>query len=715
MTEENEAALGDLPRLLAEPPWELDPLRDRPAEDEPFIVAGLEPPDDRTITWADGERDRWLADRPNEPDVADWDAAARGFAKEHEWDQEGLLAWGPEELFRPLVAGWRPRSSHNGKGLVARFGADARAAMLAAGSLSSLVPFLDADVARAMAGRRFDPSSFALPDIEREWRERHGAAAVPFLLPDALGRSLRPHRAALLFLRAIAEREGTGAVVEAARGAHGDRAATALAALLATAPAGPPDAATRSEGCKRPPFPKWADPAQLPRLRLTTGEVLPDAAAKNLILLLAKAEDWNDHSGIGRAVDQAIARLDPAALAGFGWAVFEAWRANGMKGAHTWALDALGRIGDDTTVPRLVAVIGGWPGSNRQGRARDGLKVLVRIGSDEALLQLHRIAETTRYKAFGAFARRMLETVAEKRGLNAEQLADRLVPDLGLDAGGATVLDYGPRSFTVGFDEALVPYVVDGDGKRRKALPKPGAKDDQWKAPAAYKRFAAMRKEARKVASEQVRRLEQAMLAGRSWSPEEFRRFFVEQPLIGHIARRLVWTAGETAFRVAEDGTCASVEDDALEIPGDARIRIPHPVALGDAVKPWTVVFEDYAIAQPFPQLARPVLALAGEERETGELARFAGVTVPYGPILGLERSGWQRGADHVHHCDAVRALANCTAWLEFAPGIRLTDLAANPEQTITRVRLTCKDGPQAYDPLAVSEILADLTGLTGG
>ena len=55
--------------------------------------------------------------------------------------------------------------------------------------------------------------------------------------------------------------------------------------------------------------------------------------------------------------------------------------------------------------------------------------------------------------------------VAAGLGLTAEQLADRLVPDFGLDADGSMVLDYGPRRFVVGFDEQLKPYVADEAGK----------------------------------------------------------------------------------------------------------------------------------------------------------------------------------------------------------------------------------------------------------
>ncbi|MFD0851815.1 DUF4132 domain-containing protein, partial [Actinomadura adrarensis] len=180
------------------------------------------------------------------------------------------------------------------------------------------------------------------------------------------------------------------------------------------------------------------------------------------------------------------------------------------------------------------------------------------------------------------------------------------------DAAGTIVLDYGPRRFTVGFDEALRPFVIDESGKHRKTLPKPGAKDDPDLAPDAYQRFGTLKKDVRAISSDQIRRLEQAMVTGRRWPTADFRRFLVEHPLLRHITRRLVWTTGETTFRVAEDLTFADVHDEPVTLPEGASIGIAHPVHLGaEATAAWSEVFADYEILQPFPQLGRPVHTLS--------------------------------------------------------------------------------------------------------
>ncbi|MFD0531331.1 DUF4132 domain-containing protein [Kitasatospora arboriphila] len=280
-----------------------------------------------------------------------------------------------------------------------------------------------------------------------------------------------------------------------------------------------------------------------------------------------------------------------------------------MPSQDGWALHVLGRARRRRDGPRLTPVLRAWPGEGAHHRAVDGLEVLAAIGSDVALLHLHGIAQRVKFKALKARAQEKIAEVAAGLGLSGEQLSDRLVPDFGLDADGTTVVDYGTRTFTVGFDEQLKPYVLDADGARRKDLPVPGARDDAEVALAERKRFAALKKDVRTVAGDQIRRLEDAMVTRRSWTAEEFDQLFVGHPLLWHLVRRLVWLAeadgATTAFRVAEDRTLADVRDEVFVLPSGATVRLAHPLLLGDDLGAWSELFADYEILQPFRQLGR--------------------------------------------------------------------------------------------------------------
>jgi hypothetical protein len=503
--------------------------------------------------------------------------------------------------------------------------------------------------------------------------------------------------------------------VRAVARAHGPEAEQAIAAAididtLAVLPA------------KMPELGDWANPVLLPRILLQDKETaLPHSAVRHFLTMLALSTMDDVYPG----VEVVVPLCDADSLAEFAWSLFERWLAVDSPSKDSWVLSSLGLFGDDGTVRRLTPMIKAWPGNNGHAKAVIGLDVLAEIGTDVALMSLQNIAQKVPFKALKERAREKIESVAEGLGLTGDQLGDRLVPTFGLDESASGTIDYGPRKFAIGFDEQLKPYITDEDGKRRKDLPKPSAKDDQELAPAEYKRFAQLKKDVRTVAGDQVTRLEAAMVAGRQWPVSEFSTLLVGHPLVWHIVRRLVWiTSAGVAFRVAEDRTFADVSDDAYMLSQDALVSVAHPLHFD--VEAWAEVFADYEILQPFPQLGRPTYAFTADEAEATELKRFDGVTIQVGKLLGLTKRGWRRGEPQDNGAERwlLRPVPDGGAVvLNADPGITVGTVDMFPEQRLEHIWLSNHrhgawhpEGGRRFgelDPVTASEVLAELTELT--
>ncbi|MFD0277389.1 DUF4132 domain-containing protein [Kitasatospora sp. NPDC127111] len=738
-----EAAPAELPALLVSPPWSR-----RRTPRKPRVLDLPQADDAPRLLWREGERERWA--RPGSegwdyPESTPWEAEARRVVTHDSglWYAARLLAQGPAELLTPYVEAWRPTDLWHGvellRPVVAKYGTAAvpmavHAARTQPANLAPLLlPVLDAGAARVLADGLVRLKS--VQPTARSWFARHGIPAGLLLVPDAVGPAGAARRAAEQALRLVAADEGADAVLAAVTARHGEEAAGIVAEALAT------DPLENALPAKLPVLPAWLQPAVLPQVRLASGAALPETAVRHLLTMLALSTPADPYPGLAVVVEAC--RAD--ALAAFAWALFEEWRQAGMPAKESWILHALGTLGDDETVRRLTPIVRDWPGEGAHHRAVEGLNVLAGIGSDVALLHLHGIAQRVKFKALKARAQEKISEVAEGLGLTGEQLSDRLVPDFGLDADGTTVVDYGPRRFTVGFDEQLRPFVLDADGKRRKDLPAPGVKDDQELAPAERKRFVALKKDVRTVSADQIRRLEAAMVAGRGWTATEFRELFVRHPLVWHLVRRLVWLADETndaggangangangttttAFRVAEDRSFANVEDDAFTLAEDATVRLAHPLHLGDDLAAWSELFADYEILQPFPQLGRPVHRVTAEEAAADRLHRFEGRTMPVGRVLGLTKRGWERGApqDAGVECWISKRLGEaCYLVAELQEGIAVGALDVFPDQTFETVRLNVTPDHYGHhrdhglrfgelDQVVVSELLADLEEVT--
>ncbi|OLT16066.1 hypothetical protein BJF79_18600 [Actinomadura sp. CNU-125] len=724
-----DAPASALPPLLVDPPWT------RPVPTAAPVVLKLKASKEPTIVrWAPGVREEWLKGTYDLkyggveplPDDTDWDALAETFAsgealKKSERETRGaftaLVLQAPPEYGEKLLADERYWDVYRAYGTHHLYQAAAARHELAAYGfvlhraksdrlIYGIEPYLDAKVAQLMV-KHF--GVYPNADRAEAWYRLHGADAARLTVPSALRKPGPTRDRAEQALRLVAQVHGHGTVVEAARH-HGDEAAAAISALRTDPLDLYPD--------PLPNVPAELAPERLPQVLLRGREhALPASATRHFITLLAIAHVQPSYPGVQPVVDA----LDPGSLAEFARELFVADRS-----PKSWASPAvqyaLLRFGDDGAADLIAPIAKRWDNWDTWNRGGTNvLSLFTRLGTPTALRHLHMLAEKAAdQKRLRPFAKSALQRIADERGYTTEQLADRLVPPLGLDAEGTMTLDYGRRSFRVGFDEHLKPFVTDEEGKTRKTLPKPGVKDDPELAPASYQRFGTLKKEVRAVATDQMKRLERAMVAGRSWTPDEFRTIFAEHPLLRHVVRRLVWSADSTAFRVAEDGTFADVHDDAFVLPDDARVTLPHPIRLDLA--PWTEVFADYEILQPFEQLARPVHTLTDAERTATELTRFSGKAVHFGRITGMTSRGWELGDKE--DGGFRRQVMHMTGdgrhvMVFFSPGIRVYSPEELPDQEIRDVfvlpgRYSGKPIPLGdLDPAVASELINDLTRLT--
>jgi hypothetical protein len=479
-------------------------------------------------------------------------------------------------------------------------------------------------------------------------------------------------------------------------------------------------------------LPDWADPAALPPL-LVSERRLGDGPARAVLAALRQST----FEAPRPLVTVLRQHADRGSLDAFAWKLFERWLSEGAPVKEKWAVLALGHLGGDAVALKLTPLVRAWPGEGQHKRAVLGLECLRAIGTDTALMQLNGIAQKLKFQGLKAKAKEFMEAIARDKGLTREELEDRVVPDLDLDDRGGRTLDFGTRQFRVVLGPDLAPLVRDGDGKVKDDLPKPGAKDDTEEARTAIAEWKLLKKQLREVVKVQAPRLEQAMVTGRRWPPDQFETLLVRHPLMTNLAQRLLWAGYDRkgklrrTFRVTEDQTYADVADRACTLDGLAAVGLVHPLHLAEKERAaWGEVFSEYEILPPFPQLGRPVHTLKPAEAKGVEITTFAGKQVPATALLGtLERLGWTRGvpgdAGFVDDYSKPFPGAGVTAVLTYADGVPLGYTREWADQRLEPVFFLAgiqrgrswDDRRHALplrrvDPVAVSEVIADLAAL---
>lgn len=566
----------------------------------------------------------------------------------------------------------------------------------------------------------------------RQWLLQYPEHAAAGLLPAAFGKPGELRDAAGVGLRLLAA-NGHQALLQEVAARHGrEDVLQALQQVLDDDP-------LQRYPTRRSKLPDFWAPGGWRRPQLHNGKALGEDAIGALGEMLTFPTNEEVYAGIG----EVIAACRPDSLADFAWDLMGAWLNAGAPAKENWALTAQGLFGNDDTARRLTPFIRAWPGEAAHARAVAGLDVLAAIGSDVALMQINGIAQKIKFKGLQDKAREKIAAIAEARELTTEELEDRLAPDLDLDEHGTLRLDFGPRAFKVGFDEALKPYVrelLDGaEGPRLDDLPKPKKTDDAALAKASVERYKTLKKDVRTIASQQVLRLELAMCARRRWTPALFRTFLVEHPLVRHLVQRLVWGVYavddgqayggqlQACFRVAEDGSFTDANDDDFTLPEGEHLRIgvPHALELPAAdAAAFGQVLADYELLQPFAQIGRDTYTLQADEQSRDTLLRWKGAKVPTGRVLGLVNKGWRRGMaqDGGGIWYFTKALGNGRVIeLHLDPGIIVGMVNEYPEQELGDVQVGTADTwgglhkaetLSTLEAIAASELIRDMEAL---
>ncbi|WP_435282298.1 DUF4132 domain-containing protein [Streptomyces koelreuteriae] len=252
--------------------------------------------------------------------------------------------------------------------------------------------------------------------------------------------------------------------------------------------------------------------------------------------------------------------------------------------------------------------------------ANAGVVALARIDSEAALAELARLATRVTYKNTAKLLDTALEARAGALGLSREEIEELAVPAYGLTEVGRAEHRFGEVTalLEVQGTRAVLGW-RNAAGKPVKSVPAAVKRDHAEE----LKELKAGLKDIDKMLSAQSERLDRQFLARRTWSYTTWRERYLDHPLVGTLARRLLWTVDGTTAGYA-DGELRTLADDPL--PQGTRVELWHPAGHEPAeIVAWRDWLERHAVTQPFKQAHREIYLLTDAERATGSYSnRFA-------------------------------------------------------------------------------------------
>lgn len=378
------------------------------------------------------------------------------------------------------------------------------------------------------------------------------------------------------------------------------------------------------------------------------GDLAEDKYLQAILLCYSSMSSF----GVSNEAEILAKELKTDELERYAAEIFSKWHSDGAESKKKWVINFAAVHGGENMIETILHCIKDWAENMRGAIAAEAVKALAMNGSSQALMAIDNLAHKFKQKQVKKAAIEAIDSAAEALGITADELGDRIVPNLGFDETMQRIFDYGPRKFKVYINTALELEVYDENDKKLKNMPAPGKKDDEELAKASNTEFKAMKKQLKNIIAIQKLRLETALLADRRWSKTAWEELFVKNPIMHSFAIGLIWTAYEEektiqTFRYMEDGSFNTSEEEEFELSENYTIGLAHPIDMDEELlETWKEQLSDYEITQPIEQLERKIYRI--EEKEIGQidLLRFAGRKMNGMTLLGrTSKFGWYKGS----------------------------------------------------------------------
>lgn len=244
------------------------------------------------------------------------------------------------------------------------------------------------------------------------------------------------------------------------------------------------------------------------------------------------------------------------------------------------------------------------------------------LGTPEAVGQLAMLKVRVKFGSAQKEIEKAFNAAAQALNLPRDQIEEMGVPSYGLEEVGRhieTLGDYRAELNVTGSDAALSWF--DSSGKSLKSVPakvKENYADD-------LKELKQSLKDIQSMLPAQRDRIDSMFLLQKSWPIDLWRERYLEHPLIGTIARRLIWCIDRVPVTFVE-GNPTGVGGEPVDHGKTAEVTLWHPaIASVDEITAWRSRLEELQITQPFKQAHRELYLLTDAERRTNTYSnRFA-------------------------------------------------------------------------------------------
>ena len=341
---------------------------------------------------------------------------------------------------------------------------------------------------------------------------------------------------------------------------------------------------------------------------------------------------------------------------------------------------------------------------------------LAALADPGAASQLTRLRLRVKHQSSRGTVDKALAEAGNRTGLSPDDLAEISVPTFKLNAYGVRRTEIGEYIAELrAANSSEVTLLWFSEGKVCASVP---AKVRTGHAE-ELKRLKREAKDASTMLAAQTLRLERSYISERKWPMQAWRERIFDHPLVGTVARRLIWQFDD-ALAIFHDGELVNVKNHPISPKESAVVSLWHPLhSAPPQVLAWRDWLAQNEITQPFKQAHREIYVLTDAERRTGDYSnRFAAHILRQHQLAALCQSrGWDyrlQGDFDSHSVPTLNLPAqNLTAefWVEaIEHGVSAQGIFLHVTSDQVRFHRPLEQMP----PVAFSEVMRDVDLFVG-
>jgi len=245
------------------------------------------------------------------------------------------------------------------------------------------------------------------------------------------------------------------------------------------------------------------------------------------------------------------------------------------------------------------------------------LSVLKTMPGLHGAAQLERVRLNVKQPTYLKEVEKALDEAARRAGMSREDLEELTVPAFGLEQSRLRI-PIGPAMAEIQIvGLAAQIHWYDAAGNPHKAEPA----EIKRKHKAELKDLKRLCEDITRMLTAQRDRLERLPLTQRRWSLAAWRERYLDHPLVGYVAKRLIWrfSDGERCVdAIWLDNQLVDVDDRPLSLAESTTVSAWHPILCeANDILRWRIWLEWHQVTQPFKQAHREVYLLTNGEQAT--------------------------------------------------------------------------------------------------